>query len=91
VSVPLEIIESKQFLADYDKLKLSVGTIKKLKRLLIDIRSHPRIGLGKPEPLAGSPKVERWSRRISHQHRLVYEIKSSSIILISCYGHYSDH
>ena len=30
----------------------------------------------------------RYSRRINIQHRLVYEIKENSNIILSCWGHY---
>ncbi|NKQ41166.1 MAG: Txe/YoeB family addiction module toxin [Sulfurovum sp.] len=43
--------------------------------------------LGKPEPLkyemAGS-----WSRRITQEHRLVYEVFEESTLVISCRYHY---
>jgi len=44
-------------------------------------------GIGKPEPL----KYELqgcWSRRITDEHRLVYEVNSYSIVIISCKYHY---
>ena len=47
------------------------------KRLLESIaefeecRRHPFKGIGKPEPLGGNLSGW-WSRRISHEHRLVY-------------------
>ncbi|MBC8489257.1 MAG: type II toxin-antitoxin system YoeB family toxin [Bacteroidetes bacterium] len=29
-----------------------------------------------------------WSRRITKEHRLVYEVRSDVIIIYSCKGHY---
>lgn len=45
-------------------------------------------GLGKPEPL----KYRRaWSRRIDHEHRLIYDIDENGYLwIISCKGHYED-
>lgn len=45
--------------------------------------------MGKPEPLKENLS-EYWSRRIDDVNRIVYTIKDSSIIVISCKGHYDD-
>lgn len=62
-------------------------TLKKINNLLKDVRRDPFDGLGKPEPL----KHEFsgcWSRRITDEHRLVYEVTEYSILVISCRFHY---
>jgi toxin YoeB len=62
----------------------------KIDELLEDMEKHPFAGLGKPEPI----KYEQsgyWSRRISEEHRLVYEVKSDKILVHSCYGHYANN
>lgn len=62
-------------------------TLKKINNLLKDITRDPFDGLGKPEPL----KHEFsgcWSRRITDEHRLVYEVTEYSILIISCRFHY---
>jgi len=48
---------------------------------------HPFEGLGKPEPLKYELKGS-WSRRISLEDRLVYEVKGSDIFISKCRGHY---
>lgn len=61
--------------------------LKKINSLIKDIKRDPFDGIGKPEPL----KYELsgcWSRRISDEHRLVYEITEYSIVMISCKYHY---
>ncbi|MEA3420014.1 MAG: Txe/YoeB family addiction module toxin [Campylobacterota bacterium] len=61
--------------------------LKKINALIKDIKREPFDGLGKPESL----KYELsgcWSRRITDEHRLVYEIDENSIIIISCRYHY---
>jgi toxin YoeB len=66
----------------YDK-KISA----RINKLIGNIQSSPFAGLGKPEPL----KFElqgKWSRRITHTHRLVYEINKSGIVIYSCRYHY---
>ena len=61
--------------------------VKKINNLIKDIKRGPFDGIGKPEPL----KYELsgcWSRRISDEHRLVYEVTEYSIVMISCKYHY---
>lgn len=54
--------------------------------LLEEIRRTPFDGAGKPEPLrfqlAGC-----WSRRIDREHRLVYQVEESEIVVIACRYH----
>lgn len=59
----------------------------KIIRLIEEVRKDPFSGAGKPEPL----KHELsgcWSRRIDHQHRLVYEVKGDTIRILACRYHY---
>lgn len=69
--------------------KKAPSIIQKLKRLLAEIQENPRLGTGKAERLKGYA-IETWSRRISQEHRLVYEIHENiiAVIVISAYGHY---
>jgi toxin YoeB len=60
---------------------------KKIKELLADIRNDPFKGIGKPEPLKGNLRGF-WSRRISDEHRVLYEVKGDLIFVYRCYGHY---
>jgi toxin YoeB len=48
----------------------------KLMGLGEECRRHPFKGTGKPEPLGGTLSGW-WSRRISHEHRLVYRVVGS--------------
>lgn len=65
-----------------DKKKL-----KKINQLIRDIERTPFTGLGKPEPLKHE-LAGMWSRRIDHEHRLVYHIKKEEIIVLQCRYHY---
>lgn len=47
----------------------------------------PFKGIGKPEPLKGDLKGF-WSRRINHEHRLVYRFSKNNLEIISCRYHY---
>jgi toxin YoeB len=61
--------------------------LKKINSLIKDIKRDFFNGIGKPEPL----KHELsgcWSRRITDEHRLVYEVTDYSIVIISCRYHY---
>jgi toxin YoeB len=55
--------------------------------LFTEIASTPFTGTGKPEPLRHHLKG-KWSRRITEEHRLVYEVKDETIWIISCRFHY---
>jgi toxin YoeB len=55
--------------------------------LLAEIAKTPFEGTGKPEPLKYVLKG-KWSRRITLEHRIVYEVKEETIIVLSCRYHY---
>jgi len=60
---------------------------KKINSLIKEIKRTPFEGTGKPEPL----KYELagcWSRRLNHEHRLVYEVTPSGLFIVSCRYHY---
>ncbi|ELR96881.1 Txe/YoeB family addiction module toxin [Gloeocapsa sp. PCC 73106] len=59
----------------------------KIVKLINDILRQPFSGIGKPEPLK-SNLSGYWSRRITDEHRLVYRVNDSEIIIISCKFHY---
>lgn len=62
---------------------------KRIAELLKDISRTPFEGIGKPEALKHNLKG-CWSRRITDEHRLVYQISKEGFIeIISCKGHYS--
>jgi toxin YoeB len=65
------------------------AVVGKITDLLAELEEHPRKGTGKPEQL----KYElsgKWSRRINHEHRLIYTIKDEKVLVevISAKGHY---
>ncbi|MFD2034235.1 Txe/YoeB family addiction module toxin [Belliella marina] len=63
--------------------------IRKLDQLLDELEEHPETGTGKPERLKNNLSG-LWSRRINHEHRLVYSIDGEKVIVtvISAFGHY---
>lgn len=68
--------------------------IEKINDLLREIRKDPFKGIGKPEPLKFGLKGF-WSRRITHEHRLIYQIsgtkgKDQKCLIIQCRFHYDE-
>ena len=61
--------------------------LKKINQLIKDIQRNPFDGIGKPEPLKHQFSGF-WSRRITDEHRLIYEINENSIAIASCRYHY---
>ena len=61
--------------------------LRRLNRLIKEIRRHPFQGIGKPEPLKYQLQG-CWSRRIDGEHRLVYETTEDTVRIISCRYHY---
>ena len=61
--------------------------INRIKTLIRDIDRDPFKGIGKPEPLKGN-WAGYWSRRIDQEHRLVYKVSDSQILIAKCKGHY---
>lgn len=59
----------------------------KIVTLINDIQRNPFNGLGKPEPLRYELKGF-WSRRINQEHRLVYKVTDTAIIVAACKYHY---
>jgi toxin YoeB len=60
---------------------------RKIVHLIEDICEHPFTGLGKPEPLQYE-LTGLWSRRITFEHRIVYEVAKNRIFILSLRGHY---
>ena len=61
--------------------------VRRINRLLDDARRDPTGGIGKPEPLkygiAGA-----WSRRITEEHRLVYQVLDTDLVVLQARYHY---
>ena len=59
----------------------------KIFELIDDTLNHPYEGLGKPEALKYNLSGN-WSRRITREHRLVYEVVGNKLVIYSLKGHY---
>jgi toxin YoeB len=60
---------------------------KRIVSLLKDIDRSPFSGIGKPEPLKHDWQGY-WSRRINHEHRLVYKVTDTAVVVAACRYHY---
>lgn len=61
--------------------------LKRINRLIEDIKRDPFEGIGKPEPLKYHYSGA-WSRRITEEHRLIYMIEDGEIYFLSFRNHY---
>jgi len=59
----------------------------RISTLILDTLRSPFDGLGKPEALRHELRGY-WSRRITDEHRLVYKVTDSQIIVLACRYHY---
>jgi len=89
----MEVIYSPKAIEDlnYWKKTGNKAIKKKITNLILAIQENPYEGIGKPEPLKYNLSGA-WSRRINHEHRLVYEVNERNQIIIldilSLRGHY---
>ncbi len=74
--------EYQQWIATDKKTALRIG------ELIHDILRNPFTRLGKPEPLKHEYRGF-WSRRITSEHRLIYSVSDTQIIIVSCNSHYA--
>ncbi len=63
----------------------------RVNELIRDAKRHPFTGIGKPEPLRNE-YAGWWSRRITHEHRLVYRVtgtgETQTLEVAACRFHY---
>jgi len=61
--------------------------LRRINALIREIQRQPFTGTGKPEPLRHQ-SAGYWSRRIDREHRLVYEVRDDTVIIVQCRYHY---
>ena len=69
----------KSLLDGHNKIK---KLFKRIVRLIKEVQRHPFEGTGKPELLKYN-YAGYWSRRINLEHRLVYKVTDTQIIIAS--------
>ena len=62
--------------------------LKRINQLIKETARTPFEGIGKPEALKADLSGY-WSRRIDDEHRLVYTVTKTDIIIVACRYHYS--
>jgi toxin YoeB len=79
-----EFREDLRFWVDRDR-KVALRLMELVESTLRD----PFDGIGKPEPLKYAD-ANTWSRRITDEHRLVYEVQHDRIVFLQARFHYSE-
>ncbi len=67
--------------------KTDKKTVKRINTLIKDIQRNKYEGVGKPEALKHNLSGY-WSRRITHEHRIVYKIENNSVLIAQLRYHY---
>ena len=62
--------------------------LRRINRLIDDVRRDPFGGIGKPEPLKHA-LAGAWSRRITDEHRLVYLVEADDLVILQARFHYT--
>jgi toxin YoeB len=84
----MNITFSKNAWEDYSSwLAEDKKVLKKINDLIKEISRTPYEGKGNPEPLKYD-LAGYWSRRIDREHRLVYQVIETEILIYSCKYHY---
>ena len=65
-------------------------TLKKINKLIRDIKRDPFNGIGHPEPLKHDLQGW-WSREIDSKNRIIYKLAGNIIEILQCKDHYDDH
>lgn len=68
--------------------KMDKKIVRRINDLIKEIKRSPFEGVGKPEPLKYDLSG-KWSRRITDEHRLVYQVEGENLIVFTCRYHYS--
>ena len=61
--------------------------LRRIHELIKDATRHPFAGIGKPEPLRHA-LAGFWSRRINGEHRMVYKVSGSDLLIAQLRYHY---
>jgi len=61
--------------------------LKRINQLIQEIQIQPYQGMGKPAALKQSLSG-CWSRRINHEHRIIYKISNNTVLIAQLYYRY---
>lgn len=83
-----QAVFSKHFLEDFEYwVRTDRKTALRLFRIVREVLRDPFAGIGKPEPLKRELSGF-WSRRLTQEHRVVYEVADGSIRFVQARYHY---
>jgi toxin YoeB len=86
----MKLIFSEQAWEDYLYWQQTDKKItRRIHEVIKDITRNPFEGIGKPEPLRHAFSGY-WSRRITDEHRLVYKVHPSGLLIAQLRYHYGD-
>lgn len=84
----MNVVFSPQAWEDYQHWQSADrAVLKRINRLINEIRRDPYQGIGKPEPLKYG-LVGAWSRRITDEQRLVYRTTADALEILQVRYHY---
>lgn len=61
--------------------------LRRINRLIQEAAGDPAGGIGKPEPLTQN-LAGYWSRRVTDEHRLVYQVRGDDLVIVQVRYHY---
>lgn len=73
--------------SDYTSWAGDRKMLTRINRLITESTRDPSSGTGKPERLSGDLSG-CWSRRIDHEHRLVYTVDGDQLVILQARYHY---
>ena len=84
----MEVVYSKQSYQDYEKLKQYPRLLKKVQALIELLKKNPYETMPSFDKLVGCDNI--YVRRISFQHRLIYEVRKEEnvVVIIRMWTHY---
>ncbi|MGH3695284.1 MAG: Txe/YoeB family addiction module toxin [Pseudonocardiaceae bacterium] len=72
---------------DYTSWANERTVLTRINRMIEEVARDPATGIGKPERLSHNLSGY-WSRRITDEHRLVYQLRDEELIIVQARYHY---
>jgi len=72
---------------DYTSWTSERSILLRINRMITEAVRDPAQGIGKPERLSHN-LTGYWSRRITEEHRLVYQLRDDELIIVQARYHY---
>lgn len=72
---------------DYTSWTNEWTILKRINRMIEEAAREPAAGIGKPERLSHNLSGY-WSRRITDEHRLVYQLRDDGLVIAAARYHY---